>query len=178
MYPKMKMYKKTLTRIQNFNFIRDIPYRLPLSFEEPDYCCEGKHIVLKTLLENTGLEVRPRICYNLWSSLKVIPKAILEIPHEDEICHLYLEARIDGKWCSIDASLDKDLEQIIEVFEWDGKTSTGICVYPTYTYSPKKSLELFNTEWSKEDFEEDIQINGKFYKAINDWLEGIRRDHK
>ena len=31
-----------MKRIEAFNFVRDIPYRLPLSAEEADHGCEAK----------------------------------------------------------------------------------------------------------------------------------------
>lgn len=171
----MNMNAKTRIRIQNFKFIRDIPYRIPLSRDEPNHCCEGKHTALYTLLEKTGLEVRPRICDTLWSDFDILPKEIQNIPHENEGRHLYLEVKIDGKWHPIDASLDKGLESVISVLEWDGKTSTGICVKPRHIYSPQESLYGFYTELSAKDFRRDMRKNGKFYKAINDWFETIRK---
>jgi len=169
------MDAQTSVRINNFRFIRDIPYRIPLSLEEPDHCCNGKHIALYTLLEKTGLEVRPMICSSSWSDFNLIPKEIQAIPHEDEVQHLYLEAKIDGKWKRLDVSMDKALEPILPVNEWDGKNSTLICVKPHRIYSPEESLGSFYTELSDKDFKRDIKKNGKFYKALNDWLEDIRR---
>lgn len=169
------MDAKTLVRTKNFKFIRDIPYRIPLDLYEPDHCCNGKHIALYTLLEKTGLKVRPRVCLSSWSDFDVLSKEIQAIPHEDEVAHLYLEVKIDGEWKTLDATLDKALEPVLPVNEWDGKNSTGICVKPTHIYSPQESLDSFYTELSDKDFKRDIKKNGQFYKAINDWFEDIRR---
>lgn len=157
-----------MNRIQYFSWVRDIPYSIPTTPEDQDYCCEGKHKILEKLLKSTGLEVRPRVCETRWSDF--LPDEILTIPHTDDIVHLYLEVRID-KWYTIDASLDSGLASVFPVNQWDGKSSTPLCVKPLKTYSPKKSLEWFHTE---SDYEEDLITNGKFYAAINNWLESIR----
>ena len=174
-YKNTKIDAITLVRIRDFRFIRDIPYKIPLALDEPDHCCNGKHTALYTLLEKTGLEVRPRVCLSSWKDFNVIPKDIRAIPHEDEVEHIYLEARINGKWKRIDATLDKALESVLPVNEWDGKNSTPICVKPKHIYSPQDSLAIFYTELSDKDFKNDIKNNWQFYKAINDWFEDIRR---
>jgi len=78
-----------MDRIGYFNWVRDIPYRVPLSPTEPDYCCFGKAQMLEKLLKTTGLDVRPRICDFNWTDLK-LPEDILKIPHEDHLGGLTL----------------------------------------------------------------------------------------
>ena len=158
-----------MNRIEYFNWVRDIPYRCPLSVEEPDYCCFGKHQILERLLKGAGLEVRPRICDSDWDSLP-LPKKVLKIPHQNEVCHVYLEVKIDGKWKQIDASLDKGLSPKFPLIEWDGHNSTPLCIKPRGTiWSPKTSLEIYH------EIENDFTSEYEFYSALNNWFEEIRK---
>ncbi len=45
-----------------FTKIRDIPYRIPLSSEEEDQCCTGKHKRLFGVLQEAGYKIRWRVC--------------------------------------------------------------------------------------------------------------------
>lgn len=166
-----------MKRIEYFNWVRDIPFRIPLSLEEQDYCCEGKHKILMQLFKSIGLQTRPRVCETKWSYVYQIPKKIMEIPHDDDLMHLYLEVKIKERWRSIDASLDKRLKKVFRINEWDGKGSTSICVNPSKIYYPEPSLDLFQEEISKEDYLEELQTNGKFYGEFNNWLEDIRKEN-
>ena len=164
--------------IECFNWVRDIPYKLPLEFEEPDYCCQGKHEILEKLLSQKGLKVRPRLCENKWSHFTPLPREILAIPHDDDVCHVYLEFQRNHKWYPIDASIDSALGINFPVFEWDGKTSTEICINPLKIYTPKKSRLYYHLKMDKEQFERDININGEFYSAVNEFLDKTRRENK
>ncbi len=160
-----------MKRTNYFRIVRDIYYHIPISSEEVDHTCYGKHILLKKCLEGIGMEVRPRICEFSWSDMS-LPTEIINIFHEDA-CHVYLEGQIHGEWHTIDATWDKGLESILHVNNWDGKSSTGIAVPQRKIYSPKESLEIFHKE---ENIEEDLIINGDFYKAFNAWLDNARRN--
>lgn len=162
-------------RVEYFKSIRDIPYRIPLAREEPDYCCNGKHRMLKKFLERIGMDVRLRICDMLWSDFDILPKDTMDVPHEDEGRHLYLEVKIYGRWKVLDATIDRGLESILPVNEWDGKRHTRLCVTPRKIYSPEESLYIANEEY---DFEKDREINGQFYKELNEWFESIRKKNK
>lgn len=164
-----------MKRIDYFRYVRDIPFKLHTDFEEVDYSCYGKHKILKKLLESTGLKVRPRVCENLWSDFTLLPNEIMEIPHEDEINHVYLEVKIKNKWYPIDASLDKALEPVIPVTEWDGKKGTSICVNPTALYHPEDTLYIFEEKEDFRLFKKFMKKNEGFYRAINQWFENIRK---
>ena len=73
-----------------FNFIRDIPYKIPLNNQEPDHCCTGKHKVLYYILKNHKIKVRSRLCEFKWSSLN-LPKKVEKFKKEDICSHAYLE---------------------------------------------------------------------------------------
>jgi len=154
--------------IKAFNSVKDVPYRIPLSSEEEDHCCSGKHKRLKDLLK--GYKTRYRICDFKWSSLD-LPERVKIVKHDDDCTHMYLEVFLDGKWVVVDATWDKGLSRVFEINEWDGKTDTKIAVIPTNIYSPGKSLEILNAE----NIEEDLGRNGDFYEAFNEWLEDIRK---
>jgi hypothetical protein len=93
-----------MKRIEAFNFVRDIPYRLPLSAEEADHGCEGKHRILYTLLRGIGMQIRPRICESRWTNIPNFPRELLTKPEDDECWHLYLEAKIKNRWVPLDAT--------------------------------------------------------------------------
>jgi len=158
-----------MKRVDYFNWVRDIPYNIPLTPEEPDHCCLGKHQILEKLLKGAGLEVRPRICESDWDSLS-IPKEILKIPHQSEVYHVYLEVKLRGKWCQIDASLDKGLSKSFPLIEWDGNTSTNLCITPKgKIFSPKESFEIYHDNTDNTPASEI-----KFYSALNSWFREIR----
>ncbi len=158
-----------MRRIEIFEEVRDTPYRFALTPSETNTSCVGKHKKLKRLLNRAGLEVRPRVCDSSWSTVD-LPEEIRRIPHVDQIYHVYLEVLTRGKWCSVDASLDKDLAPTFPVIEWDGYTSTRLCVPPSKVYSPKVSLDIFN-----ETCDQDFDTEHDFYHALNVWFEGLRK---
>ncbi|MFH1048767.1 MAG: hypothetical protein V1732_03830 [Patescibacteria group bacterium] len=156
-----------------FNSIRDIPYRIPLQWNEEDNCCSGKHKKLFSLLIKRGYEVRYRVCVFLWSNLN-IPQELEKIHHDNDCTHTYLEIKIDGIWKILDATWDKKLKNLFHINEWDGKSDTEIAVNSIKIFTPQKSLEIINNQ-NEEVIKKDLQINGKFYKAFNDWLEEKRK---
>lgn len=158
--------------IDLFNSIRDIPYRIPLKWGEQDDCCSGKHNRLRKALVGKGYEVRYIVCVFLWSDLN-LPKELEEIPHENDCTHVYLEVLLNNKWVILDATWDKGLEKVLAVNEWDGKSDTVIAVKPTQTFSPEKSARIM-ADQNEDVINKDLEKNGKFYEAFNNWLIEIR----
>jgi len=158
--------------IEIFNKIRDIQFRIPTSTDDPSMDCDEKHKRLFNLLTKTGYKVRYRVCSFSWSSLN-IPKKILNIQHKDECEHLFLEIFLNNKWVILDASWDIGLKNIFTVNEWNGKTNTEIAVKPTEIFPPQKKHELSHT-MNKDAILEDMKESGKFYEALNGWLEENR----
>lgn len=162
-----------MNMINCFRFVRDIPYRIPTSVDEPDYCCSGKHKILYQLFNALKIKVRYRVCEFLWSEVG-LPKEVQKISHENLCTHIYLEVFISSKsWIIVDATWDKRLSKIFHINDWNGKTDTIIALKPTKVYSPSESKKYVETE-SVVDVVSDLKINGKFYAAVNKWLEGIR----
>ena len=159
--------------ISVFYSVRDIPYRIPLKWEDEDNCCSGKHEKLYNLLTKNGYKVRYRVCVFLWKSLD-IPSDLEKIPHGEDCTHTYLEMELDGKWIVLDATWDIGLKDLFHVNFWDGKTDTKIAVKPIKIFSPQKSSDIVKSQ-DKEVIEKDLAINGKFYKVFNDWLERNRK---
>ena len=158
--------------VSYFTFVRDIPFRIPLSVHEPDYHCGGKHIVLKTLLSSIGFKVRYTGCLWSWSSLD-LPESIKKIPHEDRLGHLYLEVynTEQARWMTVDATWDKGLASKLPVSQWDGKSDTVLAVKSIEMI--KEGLDEYDKP-SEAEWANTLKANGKFFEAFNKWLESIR----
>lgn len=160
--------------IEEFKKVRDIPYRIPLSLEEPDECCSGKADRLFKIFQKGGYDVRYRLCTFRWSDLG-LPKKIQDLSHDDESSHTYLEINIDGEWKIVDATWDKGLKDLFVVNEWDGKSDTEIAVPCVECLSPEKSLGYIKHISTPEAIKSDLKVNGDFYRAFNEWLENYRK---
>ena len=98
--------------IKTFEAVRDIPYRIPLTLDEEDNCCSGKHKLLKSMLVEQGYEVRYRVCSFLWSSVD-LPEKIKAISHDDNCTHVWLEVLINNNWITVDATWDEGLKKCL-----------------------------------------------------------------
>lgn len=157
--------------INLFNKIRDITYRIPLDESEIDSSCSGKQILLFEGLTKLGYICRYRVCTFRWSDLN-LPNKLLNVPHEDNSTHVFLEVKTqDNTWITVDTTWDKAISKVLHANTWDGESSTEIAVPPIEIYSVQKSHEIM----SDENFDQnDVKINGDFYKEFNNWLESIR----
>ena len=160
--------------INYFYFVRDIPYKIPTSIKETDYCCGGKHKILSDLLKSLGLQVRNRVCLFLWNSLD-LPSKFKKISYENDCTHTYLEIKTNNRWEVLDVTWDVGLARVFHINDWDGKSNTEIAVKPIKIFSPQKSEEILNNFEKKENIIKDLKMNGKFYEAFNNWLKEIRR---
>jgi hypothetical protein len=171
-----------LDAVDYFAFVRDTPFKMPLSVGEHDYNCVGKSIVLKTLLSSLGLDVRYALCRFSWNSLDM-PESLKQIPHED-VTHVYLEVynKEQTRWMSVDATWDKGLGSKLPVSEWDGRSDTITAVKPTECLKPIENQEEFDKwldlpsmdRWLSLPLDSPSKVNGKFYEALNKWVESIR----
>lgn len=162
--------------IEEFKKVRDIPYRIPLTPEEPDECCTGKAEMMFKMFKEGGYDVRYRLCTFKWSSIN-LPKELKNIPHDDDSSHTYLEVKIDGQWKIVDATWDKGLKGLFNINEWDGKSDTKIAVQCVKCLSPEESLNYIKHISTPEAIISDLKVNGKFYKAFNEWLK-TKREQK
>ena len=154
--------------ISLFYSIRDIPYRIPLEWDEEDNCCSGKHEKLFNLLVEKNYKVRYRVCVFLWSDLN-IPIKLEKISHDNDCTHTYLEIYLDGNWKILDATWDSGMENLFHINKWDGKSDTEIAVKPIKIFTPEESLRIVKNQ-DENLITRDLKINGKFYKALNEWL--------
>ncbi|PIR04044.1 MAG: hypothetical protein COV59_02560 [Candidatus Magasanikbacteria bacterium CG11_big_fil_rev_8_21_14_0_20_39_34] len=156
-----------------FQKVRDIHYSIPLNAAEEDNCCSGKHKKLKKLFAQMGIDSRYRVCTFRWSDLH-LPDTLASIPHEDDSTHVYLEVSIHEKWIKVDATWDPGVDSVLPVNDWDGVSDTQVAVKALEVLSPEKSNEIMESE-SEEDMKMDLEKNGKFYNAFNEWLEQMRK---
>ena len=168
--------------VEYFEFVRDIPFRLPVSVGDPDHTCLRKAVVLKPLLSSVGLKARYALCRFSWNSLN-IPPFLKAIPHEDVI-HVYLEVYSEehARWIAVDPTWDKGLSSKLPVSEWDGKNDTVIAVKPTEHLNPIESQGEFERfidmpgiqKWLELPRDSPSKVNGQFYQALNKWVESVR----
>jgi len=151
---------------------RSIPYRIPLSFDEPNQSCVGKHQQFKDEIETLGYQTRWVEVAFRWSDLP-IPKEILVIPHDDETTHAYLEILIDGNWLVVDLTWDEGLVFVLPVNEWTDFGNMKIAV-PVIRRIPEEQMWI-HRERSTEEEREEFQRNKDFFAAVNEWLEIIRK---
>ena len=155
--------------IEKYNQIRDIPYSIPLSSKDKDFCCSGKNKMLKDYLESNGFKVRWRVCSFKWSKLG-LPQNILALTEKDIDTHVYLEVLIKNNWTTVDATWDKGLRPIFKINDWDGESATDVAVPVEEVYSIDKSEQLMNKK--NEEYSNQEKI---FLKAVNNWLKKIRQ---
>lgn len=160
--------------IDEFEKIRDIPYRIPPTPYESDDCCTGKSIRLQHILKDAGYAARYRICTFLWSDLD-LPNEVREIPHENDSSHQFLEVKIGDEWKVVDPTWDKGLKSIFEINHWDGRSDTKIAVPMRRLLSPEESVRYIENISSEEAVIKDLKVNGDFYKAFNNWLVKLRK---
>jgi hypothetical protein len=157
--------------IRAFENIRDIPYRIPVRFSEPDNCCSGKAVRLRKFFELEGLEVRYRVVGFKWSKLN-LPGGVLQVSHLDDCTHVYVEVKLGDRWVNIDPTWDSKIGSVLPIAEWDGATNTILAVPVEKYYNDEESEKLMIPD--ETEFNKDIEINGEFYRKINEWLESAR----
>jgi hypothetical protein len=114
------------------------------------------------------------VCEFSWASLP-LPRELTELPHDDICTHAFLEVYLGGRWVTIDATWDSGLRRVLPVNTWDGARDTPVAVPILRRYSPEESVRLMASE-TPVTIEADLTTNRDFYAALNEWLEGKRRD--
>jgi len=162
--------------ISKFYEIRDIPYHISVSDQEEYNDCEGKNKKLAKALEDLGYKVRFRVGLFYWNVVK-LPKEILEIPHNEDCSHFFIEVTLPDKneWVFVDATWNKELKNAgFIVAEWDGVNQTELafeCYEVLGSEDLRRYLENIN-------YEKDLKTNGKFYEAINKYCDSFLKPHK
>jgi|GEM_PF-494925 len=161
--------------VKLFYIIRDIPYRIPLKFDDADNSCHGKCLLLDDILVSYGFKSRIMSCSFGWSkTLK--NKKHLKLVNIDIEHHYFIEIYLDGRWIKIDPTFDSTLKAKLPVNEWDGNKNTGITSIPEKFFSETESREIFDKESSEGYFDERMRKNGRLYKALNKKYEIIRKN--
>lgn len=157
--------------IKCFKQIRDIPYRIPLTLDEEDFCCSGKSALLLKELEKLGIEARYAVGWFNWADMN-LPKFLLEIPHDADCTHTWVEAKINNEWIKLDPSWDIGLKNIFSIAEFDGKNDTVIACPVKEIFSPEKSAAIMRDSMANVNgvIAKDLERNGKFYEALNKYL--------
>jgi hypothetical protein len=74
---------------------------------------------------------------------------------------------------TVDATWDRGLAPKLPVSEWDGRNDTIIAVKSIEILKPIELQDEFDkvvdVRWAKL-----IKANGKFFEALNKWMESIR----
>jgi uridine kinase len=159
--------------VDAFRSVRDIPYRIPLSLTETDECCTGKHKILLKKFVELGIPVRWRVCSFRWSDLK-LPIELTRVPHENDSTHAFLEVNMNGRWIVVDATWDSALKDVLSINDWDGISDTPVAAPVIELFSLEKSKQIMENE-NPDETKKDLEKNGVFYDAFNQWLENVRR---
>lgn len=158
---------------QLFDTERNIPYRIPLTCEEKDHCCSGKHERLLAAFTDAGFEARYRVCWFRWSDLQ-ISTDVASVPHEDDCTHVYLELKMSDVWKIVDATWDPGLASVLPVNEWVEGQDMQVAVPAVKTLSPEES-DKYIRALTAHDAEIDMQKHRAFYQALNAWFERVRK---
>jgi len=105
-----------------------------------------------------------------------LPDSVKNIIHDKDCTHTWIEIYLNNKWIKLDPSWDNKLESILPIAQFDGENDTILAVKIEEYFSPEKSKEIVinqKKEGSKE-IREDLERNGKFYKALNEYLKKVR----
>lgn len=153
-----------------FNRAQAIPYAIPLTRDEPNRACVGKHLVIKEALDLLGHTSRWGEGTFHWHDLPV-PEYILKLRHRDPDYHVWLEVNIYGTWKVIDATWDPGLSSVFPVNAWDDFGQMKLA-FPIQSRVPYE--EVIVTVDPPESYEDEIVEQREFILALNTWLEKVR----
>lgn len=163
-------------RVAFFEFIRNIPYHIGLSKNEPNYNCASKCDVLAQLLHSIGIKTRPIICTFDWTETH-LPRTILALPRDTGETHQFLQVFIPEteKWVNCDPTWDDALKKSkLAIAQWDGLSDTVLAVKPHHIYTPDESRAIIQNEHDPTAFNRHMKKHRAFYKAVNAWLNSHR----
>jgi len=110
-------------------------------YEKNKGTCSGKNFLLKELYKGIGVQTKDIICLQRWKDLIWFPDdtyGLVDLPDElkhmldqEEIVdfHNYVKILVDGKWITVDATIDLPLKKIgfYTTEHWDGKSDMPLC---------------------------------------------------
>ncbi len=164
------------SRINFFEFVKNIPYKIPLYQDAAAYNCSSKAAILGTLLQGLGLQTRQIICTFDWDET-AIPAHILALPREEGETHLYLEVLIPetGKYVICDPTWDRELAKAgFTIAKWDGLTDTAFAVKRHHIFKPEETQGLMQKYSDPAFVQAHLDNHRDFYRAINKWMHELR----
>jgi hypothetical protein len=183
--------------INIFEHVRDIPFgrmgsRDPKDvYERNKGTCSGKNFLLKALYEGIGLETKDMICLQRWKDLTWFPDdtyRIVDLP-EDLLAmleryeivdfHNYVAIRREGKWITVDATIDLPLTKMgfYTTEDWDGKSSMPLCfvgtdkIWDCGNEGAQKKAEL--TAMLPESIQD---ARNRFLESMTGWIDALREE--
>lgn len=159
--------------IEAFYHIREVPYRIPLSLEEEDWCCSWKSKQLFEACSLLWVACRYRVCEFFWSDMP-LPDDVDAIFHEDLSTHVFLEIQRGNEWYCVDPTRDSWLWSVLSISERDGSSSTYFAVKPIKFYDLVISHEIMHGATTSQEMLDDLLIHKPFYQAVNDRLWSLR----
>lgn len=183
--------------IKIFEKVRDVKFghigsRNPMDvFKADKGTCSGKNFLLRELYKAIGLETKDMICLQRWKDLSWFPddryelvdfpEELLKKLEEKEIVdfHNYILLKIDNKWIQVDATIDKELQELgfRTETDWDGKSNMPLCfvgshkVWECGTEGADKKAEL-TSQLSKSIQE----ARSDFLSSITEWIDEWRKE--
>ncbi|RJO63666.1 MAG: hypothetical protein C4540_06820 [Candidatus Omnitrophota bacterium] len=179
-------------RIKVFEEIRDIPYYLVPSIEDPyewaasilaenKGSCSPKHYLLGLLFEKMGLPVKYVTYPYHWNKQPLpYPPELKGLAEGTPIAyHVACKANIEGRWVLIDVTWDSHLQKAgFPVNEaWDGLHDTQNAYMPLEEI-PHKNLEQ-RLEFVKKKrnlyTDKEKVVYAQFTLEFNSWLQRVRQ---
>lgn len=110
-------------------------------YEKNKGTCSGKNFLLRELYKGIGVQTKDMICLQRWKDLiwfpddtyglVSLPEELQQMLEEVEIVdfHNYVKILVDGKWITVDATIDIPLKKLgfYTTEHWDGKTDMPLC---------------------------------------------------
>jgi hypothetical protein len=164
-----------------FEKVRDIPHgyinsRNPLDvYNHNKGTCSGKHELLKALYEELNIPVKNFVVKH---NFKNLPNDISKLLGSKDMLdlHNFLKIKINNKWLTVDATWDKDLEELgFPVnHNWDGQSNMQLAVK-----TQEEVREVKDPIASKEEFinqlPKDVRIQReRMLQIFTNLLENFR----
>lgn len=175
------------SRINVFNYVRDIPYQVshndnPLeAIEERKANCGQKARLLDMILTEMG-EQSKKISARYKVRDLPIPHEITDIWPSEYNYHLANLIKIEDKWILLDTTGDMGLKESgFIVNEWDGKSNTKWFVKPEeFSYRGSSNEKEFGEKldgWLEEIKKHRRKVE-EFVKRKNKYIKGIRKSNR
>ena len=168
-----------------YHAVRNIPYgstgeRDPVKVIASNLgSCSGKHILLRDLLREIGCEAEVITIFTHFNrgipSHSAMPaKLRAMIAGDEDVCdfHHYVRARIDQRWCKLDATWHDAL--ITYGFpvnrDWNGRRDTVLAATPIREYPPVEDLAAWKKQLLTQLTPEQREFRAEFFTQLTEWM--------